>query len=117
MLELADVPAPVRVSAEFLVKVVAAGVNPIDAKTRAGKGAAPRSSIFPVILGNDFSGVVVESPYEGHPLKPGDEVYGMTLVPRFDGTYAEYVAVPADASRRSRLRSATSRRPLCRSRR
>jgi NADPH:quinone reductase-like Zn-dependent oxidoreductase len=95
VLRTAEIGRPSRVNAEFLVKVVAAGVNPIDAKTRAGRGAAGAITGFPVVLGNDFSGIVVESPYESHPIKPGDEVYGMTMVPRFGGTYAEYVAVPA----------------------
>jgi len=95
VLRLADVARPLRVNAEFIVKVVAAGVNPQDAKTRAGKGVSAAFSKYPVILGNDFSGIVVESSYEAHPLKPGDEVYGMTMVPRFGGTYAEYVTVPA----------------------
>jgi NADPH:quinone reductase-like Zn-dependent oxidoreductase len=93
VLQVAEVARPARVSAEFLVKVVAAGINPVDYKTRAGLGAAAAITSFPVILGNDFSGVVVESPYEAHPIKVGDEVYGMTMVPRFGGTYAEYVAV------------------------
>lgn len=95
VLQLADVVRPIRVNAEFLVKVVAAGVNPIDAKTRAGKGVSAAIGSYPAILGNDFSGIVVESPYEAHPIKPGDEVYGMTMVPRFGGTYAEYATVPA----------------------
>lgn len=95
VLRAADVPLPVRTSAEFLVKVVAAGLNPIDAKTRAGSGVAAAIQRWPVILGNDFSGIVVEPPYHGHPIKPGDEVYGMTMVPRFDGAYAEYLTVPA----------------------
>jgi NADPH:quinone reductase-like Zn-dependent oxidoreductase len=94
VLHLAEVEQPVRISAEFLVKVVAAGVNPVDFKTRQGKGAAGAITSFPVILGSDFSGVVVESPYESHPIKPGDEVYGMTMVPRFGGTYAQYISVP-----------------------
>lgn len=94
VLHPADVPMPVRVNAEFLIKVVAAGVNPQDVKTRAGKGVSAAFSKYPVILGNDFSGIVVESSYEAHPIKPGDEVYGMTMVPRFGGTYAEYIAVP-----------------------
>ena len=94
VLHLADVPRPTRVNGEFLVKVVAAGVNPIDFKTRSGKGAAGAIRSFPVILGNDFSGIVVDSSYETHAIKPGDEVYGMTMVPRFDGAYAEYVSVP-----------------------
>ena len=95
VLHPADVARPIRVNAEFLVKVVAAGVNPIDAKTRGGAGASSAIDSFPVILGNDFSGIVVESAYESHPLKVGDEVYGMTMVPRFAGAYAEYVSVPA----------------------
>ena len=97
VLEPTDVPVPARVSAEVLVKVAAAGVNPIDAKTRAGKGAAGAIDHFPVVLGNDFSGVVAEPAYEGHPLKPGDAVYGMTMVPRFSGSYAEYLSVPVTA--------------------
>ena len=94
VLHVAEVERPKRVNAEFIVKVVAAGLNPIDFKTRAGTGASGAFSGFPVILGNDFSGIVVESSYESHPLKVGDEVYGMTMVPRLGGTYAEYISVP-----------------------
>lgn len=95
VLRLAEVERPTPVNAEFLVKVVAAGVNPIDAKTRGGRGVSAAIQSFPAVLGNDFSGVVVASPYEGHPIKPGDEVYGMAQFPRQGGTYAEYVTVPA----------------------
>lgn len=95
VLNVAEVEQPLTVNAEFLIKVVAAGVNPIDAKTRAGRGVSSAIASFPCILGNDFSGVVVSSPYEGHAFKPGDEVYGMAQVPRQGGTYAEYVSVPA----------------------
>lgn len=94
VLHMAEVERPTRVNAEFLVKVVAAGVNPIDAKSRSGAGPAAAFNGFPVILGNDFSGTVVESSHEAHPIKPGDDVYGMTMVPRFAGTYAEYITVP-----------------------
>lgn len=94
VLALAEVDRPVRVNAEVLVRVVAAGVNPIDAKTRAGRGAFPGIPSFPAVLGNDFSGVVVEAPFEAHPLQPGTEVYGMGMVPRMPGAYAEYVAIP-----------------------
>jgi len=95
VLSVAEVPLPQKVNAEFLVKVVAAGVNPIDAKTRAGKGVSALIPSYPAVLGNEFSGIVVESPYEAHAIKPGDEVYGFTPVPRQGGSYAEYVTVSA----------------------
>lgn len=97
VLRLAEVGHPTRVNAEFLVKVVAAGVNPIDAKTRSGAGVSGAIRHWPAILGNDLSGIVLESPYSAHPLKVGDEVYGMTMVPRLDGAYAEIASVPAIA--------------------
>ncbi|MET0933803.1 MAG: NADP-dependent oxidoreductase [Mycetocola sp.] len=89
---LDTVPVPASFTSEFVVKVVAAGINPIDAKTRAGKGASAGLT-YPAVLGNDFSGIVVKSPYEAHPLTPGTEVYGMVGVPRLPGTYAQYIAV------------------------
>jgi NADPH:quinone reductase-like Zn-dependent oxidoreductase len=94
-LQVGEAPVPDRVNAEFLVKVVAAGINPIDANTRAGRGVFSAIKSFPAVLGHDFSGVVVESPYAAHPIKPGDEVFGMVMVPRFSGSYAEYVSVPS----------------------
>jgi NADPH:quinone reductase-like Zn-dependent oxidoreductase len=94
VLRLTEVERPSTTNSEFLVKVIAAGVNPIDAKTRAGRGVSGLLT-YPAILGNDFSGIVVSSPYEGHPIKPGDEVYGMAQVPRNGGTYAEFVSVPS----------------------
>ena len=95
VLALGEVDRPARVNAEILVSVMAAGVNPIDAKTRSGKGAFAAIDRFPVVLGNDFSGIVVEAPYEAHPLQPGTEVYGMGMVPRLSGAYAEYLTVTA----------------------
>ncbi|WP_414673216.1 NADP-dependent oxidoreductase [Lacisediminihabitans sp.] len=92
---LAEVPIPTKLNSEVLVKVMAAGVNPIDAKTRAGGGVSAGITSFPAILGCDFSGVVVESPYDAYPLKPGDEVFGMVPVPRMAGCYAEFVSVPS----------------------
>ena len=56
VLTVAEVPTPQRVNAEVLVKVAAAGVNPIDAKTRAGRGVSSAISGFPAILGYDFAG-------------------------------------------------------------
>lgn len=95
VLHTASVPVPSPVLSEVLVRVVAAGINPIDAKTRAGGGVSAALPGFPAVLGFDFSGIVVRSPYESHPLAPGTPVYGMLPVPRSGGSYAEYAVVPS----------------------
>jgi NADPH:quinone reductase-like Zn-dependent oxidoreductase len=89
------IAVPARVGSEVLVRVVAAGVNPVDATTRSGDGVSPGAHSWPIVPGYDFSGVVAESPYAEFPLQPGDEVFGMTAFPRTTGSYAEYVSVPA----------------------
>ena len=91
----ASVPVPSPVLSELLVRVVAAGINPIDAKTRSGSGVSASISSYPAVLGYDFSGIVVRSPYESHPLPPGTAVFGMAAFPRSGGTYAEYALVPS----------------------
>ncbi len=95
VLREATMPAPTPVISELLVRVVAAGVNPIDAKTRAGRGVFGAIDRHPSTLGFDFSGVVVSAPYEAHAFPPGTEVFGMVPFPRSGGTYAEYVVVPS----------------------
>ncbi|MFJ6794216.1 NADP-dependent oxidoreductase [Streptomyces sp. NPDC091268] len=78
---------------DILVRVHAAGVNPVDWKTRA-TGALIAWGETPIV-GWDVSGTV-EAVGPGVTLHaPGDEVYGMPLFPRQAGGYAEYVAAPA----------------------
>ncbi|MFD3947968.1 NADP-dependent oxidoreductase [Streptomyces sp. NPDC058579] len=78
---------------EVLVRVHAAGVNPVDWKTRAS-GALIEWGALPIV-GWDVSGTVeAAGPGVGH-LRPGDEVFGMPLFPRQAGGYAEYVVAPA----------------------
>ncbi|MEZ3155711.1 NADP-dependent oxidoreductase [Microbacterium sp. BWR-S6Y] len=88
------VAVPTPVLSEVLVRVVAAGVNPIDAKTRAGRGMSSAIEAWPAVLGLDLSGVVVRAPFDAHPFPVGTEVYGMVAVPRTPGAYAEYAVVP-----------------------
>lgn len=95
VLRIASVPVPSPVLSEVLVRVVAAGINPIDAKTRAGAGVSGAIDAYPAVLGYDFSGIVVRSPYESHPFAPGTPVYGMLPFPRSGGSYAEYAVVPS----------------------
>ncbi len=87
-----NAPMPVAGRGEVLVRIHAAGVNPVDWKIRAGylKDFMPIS--FPAILGMDLSGVV-EAVGEGvTSFKAGDEVYAMANMKK-GGTYAEYIAI------------------------
>ncbi|TMR09475.1 NADP-dependent oxidoreductase [Nonomuraea turkmeniaca] len=93
VLQLTEVSRPEPMVTEVLVRVHAAGVNPIDAKTRAGGGFAPQMGRPPFIPGWDLSGVVVQIGYGVTRFQPGDEVYGMPNFPRRAGTYAEFVTV------------------------
>jgi len=88
------VPTPTPVLSEVLVRIVAAGVHPVDAETRAGRGVSSAIGAFPATLGLDFSGVVVAAPFASHPFPAGTEVFGIASFPRMGGTYAEYAVVP-----------------------
>src|SRR3954470_10355476 len=90
-----DVPRPKPLPTEVLVRVVSAGLNPVDTKTRAGGGMAGVLGEPPFILGWDVSGVVEEVGFGVHTLKVGDEVYGMPWFPRQAGGFAEYVTAPS----------------------
>ena len=97
VLHEASVAVPTPILSELLVRVVAAGINPIDAKTRGGTGVSGAITEYPATLGFDFSGIVVRSPYESHPLPPGTPVFGMVPFPRSGGSYAEYAVVPSQS--------------------
>ncbi|MEU1118096.1 MULTISPECIES: NADP-dependent oxidoreductase [unclassified Streptomyces] len=78
---------------EILVRVHAAGVNPVDWKTRA-EGTFGTWGDTP-ILGYDVSGVVEEVGPGVTLYQPGDAVFGMPRFPEQTGGYAEFVAAPA----------------------
>ncbi|MFD0660465.1 NADP-dependent oxidoreductase [Thermocatellispora tengchongensis] len=95
VLRLAEVPRPEPLPTEILVRVHAAGVNPVDWKTRAGGGMAGTLGGPPFILGWDVSGVVEQTGFGVTTVEPGDEVFGMPWFPRQAGAYAEYVTAPS----------------------
>ncbi|WP_448332368.1 NADP-dependent oxidoreductase [Streptomyces sp. DSM 41534] len=88
------VARPEPLPTEVLVRVHAAGINPVDWKTRAGQGMAGLQTL-PMILGWDVSGVVEEVGFGVTTLAPGDKVYGMPWFPRAAGAYAEFVTAPS----------------------
>jgi NADPH2:quinone reductase len=91
-----DVEKPQPGPGEVLVRVVAAGTNPVDAKFRANGDAMGLKA--PIILGADISGVVEEVGAGVTDLAPGDEVYYTPEVsgPRSNGSYAEHHVAKAD---------------------
>ncbi|MCW3463895.1 NADP-dependent oxidoreductase [Chitinophaga nivalis] len=92
-----DLPEPVISENEVLVAVKAISINPVDVKTRAGKGFyAKLKDNDPLILGWDISGVVTATGKAVTAFKPGDEVFGMVNFPGTGKAYAAYVAAPAD---------------------
>ncbi len=92
-----DVPRPEPAPDELLVRVRAAGVNPVDWKTRSGsvpwKG---QIDPFPLTLGWDVSGTVAAVGRNLRAFAIGDAVYGMIRFPEPAGTYAEYATAPAE---------------------
>ena len=86
------VPEPV--ATEVRVRVEAAGVNPVDWKTRAGKGAAAQFGL-PLTVGWDVTGVVDAVGPGVTRFAVGDPVFGMPWFPRQAAAYAEFVTAPS----------------------
>ena len=95
VLNLTQVERPSPISTEVLVRVIAAGVNPVDCKTRRGEGVARWVGPPPFIPGWDVAGVVEATGYGVTRFKVGDTVYGMPRFPRPAAAYAEYVTAPS----------------------
>jgi NADPH:quinone reductase-like Zn-dependent oxidoreductase len=94
VLKLVSLPTPEPGVSEILIRVHAAGVNPIDGANRQTGALIGRP---PFVLGWDISGTV-EAVGPGVTLyKPGDEVFGMLPFPQGHGAYAEYVVGPTRA--------------------
>jgi NADPH:quinone reductase-like Zn-dependent oxidoreductase len=95
VLRVVEVERPTPISTEVLVRVIAAGVNPVDCKTRRGAGVSRWVGPPPFIPGWDVCGVVESMGYGVTRFKVGDVVFGMPRFPRAAGAYAEYVTAPS----------------------
>lgn len=90
VLKLEDVPRPEPTGEDYLLKVMAASVNPVDFKTQQGKYPRVTKENLPMTLGRDVSGIV-EAAGPNAAFKKGDAV--MAFLGRDRGGYAEYVLV------------------------
>ncbi|WP_312900007.1 NADP-dependent oxidoreductase [Chryseobacterium taichungense] len=94
-LEYVELAKPTITEGEVLIKVKAISINPVDVKSRAGKGVYGRiKTENPLILGWDISGIIEET--KSPDFKVGDEVFGMVNFPGHGKAYAEFVAAPAN---------------------
>ncbi|MBL8503468.1 MAG: NADP-dependent oxidoreductase [Rhodocyclaceae bacterium] len=98
VVELGELPAPQAGPGELLVAVHAASVNPVDFKIRDGMLKMIIPFGFPLILGNDLSGVVKAVGAGVTHFKPGDAVFAR-MDKRRIGAFAEFAVVAeADAA-------------------
>lgn len=91
VLHLEDFPDPTVGPGEVLVRVAAAGINPIDTLERAGVMKNVRPLTFPAILGWDLAGTVEQVGPGATGFSVGDEVFGWA-----NHSYAELCAVRAE---------------------
>ena len=89
-LKLTEIEKPPIKEEEVLVEVKSVSINPIDVKTRSGKGAYSKlKDENPLILGWDISGIVVET--NSSKFKLNDEIFGMINFPGHGKAYAQFV--------------------------
>jgi NADPH:quinone reductase-like Zn-dependent oxidoreductase len=91
VLSIVDIPAPKPRDDEVIVGVAATSVNPVDWLVRDGGAKSFVKVTFPVILGCDLAGTVVEVGAKVTKFHVGDEVFAM--MPQDWGAHAERVAL------------------------
>lgn len=91
--ELREVSRPRPARGEVLVRVHAAGLNPVDFKTREGKLKVVQRYSLPTIMGNELAGVVEERSDGATLFEKGDRVFAR--MPKASmGAFAEYAVIP-----------------------
>ncbi|MGS2745491.1 NADP-dependent oxidoreductase [Bacillus zanthoxyli] len=91
-MRMTEVPTPKINEYEVLAEIHTASINPIDFKIRDGKVKMLLKYEMPLILGNDFSGVIVKVGAKVTNFKVGDEIYARPRKNKI-GTFAEYIAI------------------------
>ncbi|GIJ51241.1 NADPH:quinone reductase [Virgisporangium aliadipatigenens] len=96
---IGDLPVPAVTDGTVLIRVRAAGLNPMDNAIAGGWLAGLIPHEYPLVLGRDAAGVVAAVGAGVDHVKPGDEVFGhVVLAPPIQaGTLAEYALLPAAA--------------------
>ena len=91
VMKIEEIPTPEPSGTQVLVKIMAAGVNPVETYMRTGNHAhAPK---LPYTPGKDGAGLVEKVGEEVTRFKPGDRIYTSNTL---TGTYAEYALCNED---------------------
>lgn len=94
-IKITTVDVPELKEGEVLVRIKAAGVNPVDTLVREGYLKDFLPTEFPVIPGWDVAGVVEDRGFSARRFNFGDEVYAYARRPKVQyGTFAEYIVIP-----------------------
>jgi NADPH:quinone reductase-like Zn-dependent oxidoreductase len=96
---LAEVPQPVPRANELLVRVHAAGLNPVDYKTRTGALKVIHKYPLPIVMGNELSGVVEAAGQAVTRFAKGDRVFAR-VDKKIMGAFADYAVVLEDHAAR-----------------
>src|SRR5258708_6325691 len=93
-----DLPTPAAGPGQILIKLAAAGMNPMDAQLASGRWR-PAPATFPMVLGVDGAGIVDALGEGAMGFSLGERVFGQLLLAPISsaGTYADYVAVTEQA--------------------
>ena len=95
-LDIRELPIPEPGADEVLVKVMTAAVNPLDNMIMRGEVKMIVSYKMPLVMGNEFAGIVEKTGENATRLQVGDRVYGRMPLKKI-GVFAEYAAVREDA--------------------
>ena len=95
---VAEIPRPEPGPGQILIKLRAAGMNPMDGLLASGAWK-PMPATFPMVLGSDGAGVVEQLGEGASRFSVGERLFGQLLIAPIGsaGTYAEYVNAPEDA--------------------
>jgi NADPH2:quinone reductase len=90
-----EIPTPVPMEGQVLVRIRASGINPLDTKIRAGEAGHAKQPL-PAVLGMDMAGIVETVGPGITAFRAGDEVFGMVGgVGGLQGTLAEFIVADA----------------------
>ncbi len=95
-LEIGEIPVPEVGDRDVLVKIHAAGVNPLDNMIARGEVKMIVPHACPLVMGNEFVGVIEQTGAKASRHSVGDRVYGRMPLERI-GAFAQYAAIDQNA--------------------